>query len=194
LENLTFLINVVIINIFVNGKMWIGGNMNQYWRYPFLLFILIFVVGGCRTESTSNTPVGTLVSQTGCKTVTPGSSLKNTASAMETQNNQECIAYQYDDNTLQLRHINAGFNCCPGRIIGGITIKDFTITIIEAETSTEKCDCLCLYDLDYTIRNLEPGIYTINFSGSVMEFTATLQLGAPGADTICIERTRYPWI
>ena len=51
----------------------------------------------------------------------------------------DCIEYQYDGiDTLILNHINAGFNCCPGKIIFNINITGNTITITEKETERSR--------------------------------------------------------
>ncbi len=65
-----------------------------------------------------------------------------------------------NDNTIQINHKNAVFNCCPGKLSAEGIIKNDTIIINERETE-HSCNCICPYDLDYTIGKLEYGIYTI---------------------------------
>lgn len=169
--------------------------MRQYKKL--ILFIAMsgcIISGGCKTENTSGDPVGSLIKQNGCKQFTSRTVLNNTTDNPVVPPGKECISYQYDPGrTLYLQHINGGFNCCPGDIIADITIGDNGITIIEAETSDEKCHCLCLFDLDYEIKNIDPGRFTVTISGSLKQITAEIDLHQAYSGTICVERTEYPW-
>lgn len=139
-------------------------------------------------------PMGTLVDATGCKTFPAGKF------ADSTPPNLDCIEYQYDgEGVLLLKHVNAGFNCCPV-ILADITIEGNLITITESETydSLGPCYCLCLFDVNYEIINLQPGEYTIRieelylFEGdSLFEFTANLSSSPSGS--YCVYRDHYPW-
>ena len=139
-------------------------------------------------------PTGILVDYAGCKTFTRGSA------AGSTPPDQDCIEYQYDGaRTLLLKHINAGFNCCPV-IAADITIEGNLITIHESESfdSTGPCWCLCLFDLDLEISNLSPGEYTIsvievctNPEDEILEFTVNLVSSPSGM--YCVFRDHYPW-
>ena len=110
----------------------------------------------------------------------------------------DCLAYTYAaDATLDLTHVNAGFNCCPGEITADITFQDSLIVVEEHERESG-CDCLCLYDIDYRIENLRPRVYTIRVvelylrdGDEPLEFT--LDLSAPVSGQHCAERTGYPW-
>ena len=60
------------------------------------------------------------------------------------------------------------------------------------------CDCLCLFDLDYEITNLPPGVYTIRVNepylwegAEVLEFTVDLSAVPSGSH--CVYRDHYPW-
>jgi len=139
-------------------------------------------------------PTGTVISYTGCKTFILGSSPDSIPP------DQDCIQYQYDgESVLLIKHINSGFNCCPDDIMADVTIQDNLITI-EEEESLEGggCWCLCLFDVDMRINNLEPGEYTISVSGlylypedEPLEFTVDL-ISSPSG-TYCVERDHYPW-
>ena len=136
-------------------------------------------------------PIGILLNYEGCKEFPKGASMDGTPP------DQDCIEYQYDgSNVLLLKHINAGFNCCP-EITTDITIEDNVITIEEIELSGD-CDCLCLFDLDYEIRNLQPGEYTIRViepyvpeGEEILEFTVDLVSSPSGS--YCVYRDFYPW-
>jgi hypothetical protein len=95
-----------------------------------------------------------------------------------------------------MRVVNAGFHCCP-EIAADITIENNIITIEEIEISGE-CYCLCLFDVDYEIRNLLPGEYTIIVTepyvqegDEILEFTVDLASSPSGSH--CVYRDYYPW-
>ena len=46
----------------------------------------------------------------------------------------DCLEYRYENETLYIKHINAGFNCCPGEIVATISLEGDTLLIEEAET------------------------------------------------------------
>ena len=139
-------------------------------------------------------PVGTLVDYDGCKEFNKGNALNGTPP------DQDCIEYQYDGaSLLLLKHVNAGFNCCPDEILADITIEDNVITIDEDESlESGGCDCLCLFDVDYQISNLPPGEYTIRVNGlyleegdEILQFTVDLTSSPSGS--FCVYRDHYPW-
>jgi hypothetical protein len=110
---------------------------------------------------------------------------------------EDCIEYIYDgENVLMLKHINAGFNCCP-EIAVNISINNHTIEIEEIEISGV-CKCLCLFDINYEIKELNPGNYTIrviepfiNEDEEILEFQVDLSSKISGS--FCVDRYNYPW-
>jgi hypothetical protein len=118
-----------------------------------------------------------------------------------TASNQDCIAYSYDTTgTLHISHINATFNCCPDSFIVEPGLENNVITIVEKEDlAGGGCDCLCVFDLEYSISGIEPGTYTIHVvepywseqAGPVLEFSVNLATTPTG--TFCVIRTTYPW-
>ena len=140
-------------------------------------------------------PQGRLISRTNCK-----SSLPTNSQAAETSRvaSQECVEYIFDGKSvLRLKHVNAGFNCCPGTVSADIQITGGEIRIREKESSS-LCDCNCLYDLDYEFVGVAPGIYRILVIGPYqieseppLEFLIDLSGAASGS--YCVERTHYPW-
>jgi hypothetical protein len=73
----------------------------------------------------------------------------------------ESIKFKSINNMqLEVFHNNALFNCCPGKIFAECHIVGDTINIVENETENS-CDCVCPYDLVYTIDNLMPKTYYI---------------------------------
>jgi len=139
-------------------------------------------------------PIGILFDYNGCKEFQKG------AAKDSTPPDQDCIEYQYDGaGVLLLKHINAGFNCCPDEILADITIEDNNI-IIEENESLESggCFCLCLFDVDYQISNLPPGEYTIKVNGLYLEegdeiLQFTVDLASSPSGIFCVYRDYYPW-
>jgi hypothetical protein len=158
-----------------------------------LISAFIFLPGSC-VLSPGSDPAGQLVGRTHCKS--SGRSSSGVASAPTSS--QECIEYEYDGRSvLRLKHVNAGFNCCPGTISAEITAEGGEIRIKESESSS-LCDCSCLYDLDYEFTGVKPGLYRISVVGPYqwegdppLDVRVTLIDAASGSH--CVERTRYPW-
>jgi hypothetical protein len=143
--------------------------------------------GGGITE-----PYGLLVSRTDCH------SNANAAAGYDTPTDMSCIDWQYAVDVLHLKHINAAFNCCPGQIAADISVVNDTITIVEREEQS-MCDCSCLYDLEFEIRNLEPRMYTIRIvepyvqpGDERLEFS--VDLGSLSSGISCAYRGHYPWL
>ena len=163
-----------------------------------LVCLCFSTFSGCKKSSDSQLiPSGTLLRATDCKQSVARTGDAGAAIAAESQ--EDCLEYRYNGtDTLALSHINAGFNCCPGEIDADISFEGNIITITERE-STAGCHCLCLYDLDYQIANLEPGEYTIRViepyisqTDQELEFTVTLSSITSGS--FCQTRNSYPWV
>jgi hypothetical protein len=142
--------------------------------------------GGGSTE-----PIGVLISHTDCH------SGLSTAAAYKTPTDMSCVDWRYSGDVLRLKHINAGFNCCPGDITADITVEGDTILIVEHEEQS-MCDCSCLYDLEFEIRNLDSRKYAIRIvelytqpGDERLDFSIDLT-GQP-AGVHCTCRTHYPW-
>ena len=115
---------------------------------------------------------------------------------------QDCIEYGYDgESVLSIKRINAGFNCCPGVIKAFVDIEGDVITIEEKEfyDDTGPCYCLCLFDLDFDITEINPGVYTIKVielylsaGDEPLEFSVDLTNSNSGI--FCVKRSVYPWM
>ena len=64
-----------------------------------------------------------------------------------------------DNYFLEVKHINALFNCAPGEIIVEGTCDGVNIFLNEYETEGY-ADCICPYDISFTIGPMNYGIYT----------------------------------
>lgn len=141
-------------------------------------------------EDANNLLSGKVIKFSSCK----GSS--NLLKGMNT-NAESCIYFSYDGNgLLKLKHVNAGFNCCPQQVY--ISVKQMgNKIIIDEKEMAQNCRCLCLYDVEAEIINLAPGKYTIAINepyaqqGPPLEFDANL-IGVV-SDSVCVGRNYYPW-
>jgi len=161
--------------------------------FLFLTFIYLSLLPCC--SPTAKNPEGQLLRFSGCKNFSLNGSLvkENISSAAE-----ECAEYFYDGHgNLKLKHINAAFNCCPGTISADIIVEPGEILIKEKE-SEAICDCNCLFDIDYEIIHLKPGVYRISIKNLYqppdeppLEFVVSLK--EPTSGTFCVPRKKYPW-
>jgi hypothetical protein len=153
------------------------------------LLILSLFLSGCEMEKQHVT--ATLTDHSGCK------GLKS-AAANEIPNTQSCISYTYDSSSgiLSVTHINAGFNCCPGRLSCRVDIVGDTLVIAEKEESA-MCDCDCLYDLFIDISNLGETSFIIKvvepYCGDQQKLISGVDLMNEPSGLFCALRKQYPW-
>jgi len=108
----------------------------------------------------------------------------------------DCIEYSYDgESVLNIIHRNAGLNCCPFWLYD-ISVQDSVIIITEPDSG--QCLCLCLFDINYQITDLEPGVYTIRFVEPLISqgdeiLEVTVDLISEPSDLYCVYRDQYPW-
>ncbi|MBN2226555.1 MAG: hypothetical protein JW763_04260 [candidate division Zixibacteria bacterium] len=109
------------------------------------------------------------------------------------------ITYSYNGtDVLNIKHTNAGFNCCP-IIHATISRSQQQITIEEYETYEhgEPCTCLCLFDVEYQVTGLPPGVYTLVIMGLYLNeeeyLTATINLVENPVGEYTVPRYLYPW-
>jgi len=127
---------------------------------------------------------------------------------VQTPRDLDCLKWEYDGGGfLSVTHANACFNCGPEieatisvgpAPLGSHGIRG-TIRIEEHEISGSY-DCICLFDVDYTLSELPVGSYWVEVleeqrylhpDEEPLEFEMTL-IGA-GADSFCVQRLYYPW-
>ena len=157
--------------------------------------VIVMVASGCDrnncTGSDSTGPIGRLVHSTGCK------SWELEAATGSVTSDQDCIKWQMADRSrLRFTHVNAGFNCCP-EFDAATYVSGDTIFVVEHEI-VGLCDCNCLFDLDYEIRDLEPGIYRVivteeylSEEDEPLDFIMDLLTTPSGSH--CVGRDHYPW-
>jgi len=152
------------------------------------LFSLALILTGC--EEAGQTAIsGELLTHSDCK-----SNLKTTAEP----DSLSCAVYSYDAATkvLQLTHINAGFNCCPGTLSCSFKLLGDTIRITEEEQEA-LCSCNCLFDMEMEISGVERSSYVIEFiepyAGDMDALLFEIDLAAETDGSFCVTRKSYPW-
>jgi hypothetical protein len=136
---------------------------------------------------------GQLISNSTCK-----NDLKSGSQIVETSDSLSCVEYSFDNekNKLTIKHINAGFNCCPDRIYCKIGLKGDTILIQEFEKSAQ-CNCNCLYDLNIEVNGVEMKKYLIKFiepyAGEQNKLVFEINLNENSNGSYCVARKQYPW-
>lgn len=166
-----------------------------------LLFYLLLIsfstfFFSCNTTDSSNQEFsGKLISATECKSFAIS---QNSQIDEDTPANLDCFEYSFSNGILKIKHINSGFNCCPGKLSAEITKTGNSITISEKEENAQ-CHCNCLYDFEYEFYGLAPQIYHIKFiepyklpEEPILEKDIDLSLNTQGK--FCVERNHYPWI
>jgi len=109
-----------------------------------------------------------------------------------------CIEYAYDNtnNILTMKHINAGFNCCPDSLYIQTLLDGNVITIQEYERSA-LCRCNCLYDLDIKLNGIEAKEYQVVFAepyiADQQEIIFDIDLKTNIEGHFCVTRKQYPW-
>jgi hypothetical protein len=158
------------------------------------IIALFFLAASCTDETTSESKdlqlSVQLKSDSGCK------HLKS--SAINTSASESCLEYSFNQETekLTLKHINAGFNCCPESLWCTVVYRNDSIIVQEHEKHMG-CKCNCLYDLDIEINGVEAGSYKFRllepYLGTQMPLTFTFDLKTKPQGSFCVSRSNYPW-
>ena len=75
------------------------------------------------------------------------------------------------DGTVSFTHSNAVYNCCLDRIDLSLTSSGNTLRVIEQEVVTNACRCVCSYEVQGEITDLEAGTYTVEVVSAADEST-----------------------
>ena len=161
--------------------------------YPVLMTACAcFLFSGCEENNDPSAITGKLTSHSDCKI------FKSPVFDQDTPDTLSCITFQYDSatNELNLTHLNAGFNCCPGELSCKVSLKNDTIFVAEYEEE-QTCDCNCLFDLEIELNGVEPGEYQVTFlepyAGDQEPLNFRLHLESETEGTCCVIRKEYPW-
>jgi len=161
-------------------------------KYLSILFLLIVLYSCDKDNHESSDISGSLENYSECK-----NNLKST-NATDVLSNMSCIEYSYNSlsESLKLKHINAGFNCCPEKLYCTVTTNADTVIINEHEQAA-LCRCNCLYDLEIKIIGVNPKKYVIKFiepySGNSKKIVFNVDLTAEQEGIFCVVRSNYPW-
>ncbi len=155
--------------------------------------LLVMLTPGCEKDDnpSENTEFsGQLIKHTECKDA------ERIAAREETPDTLSCVKYSFDNDKLMLRHINAGFNCCPDSLYVNTSLNGDTIVIKEFEESNN-CKCDCLYDLDIELTGVEAKKYHIKFIEPYVtnqkEIFFDINLEESSEGKFCVVRKSYPW-
>jgi hypothetical protein len=114
------------------------------------LIVMFLIFAGCEKENTSLNIIN--FSNSECK--------NKSAKIIEA----ESITFKsLNEYQLKVFHNNTYFNCCPGELFAGCEFSGDTVNIIESEKEST-CDCICPYDLEYTIDHLIAKTYNIKLN------------------------------
>lgn len=157
------------------------------------VYLIAYIFSGGLEPCAYENPTGSVVGHSGCI------SFDFHSEPSFAPPDQDCMEWFYDGvSVLQITHANEGLNCCPV-ILADIRIDGDTITIEEIDSLYNGgCICLCLFDVDYEIVNLEPGEYRVKFiepyvPGSQEPLEFTVDLRDVPAGSYCVYRDFYPW-
>lgn len=102
------------------------------------------------------------------------------------------VRFEVDGDDLHIRHINAFYNCGLNYVVDYV-MDGFNITATESDTG-QPADCICFFDLESVLYDLDPGVYQVSLigiygfelaTGSVLIGGAPQLLGYTQSD--CIE-------
>jgi hypothetical protein len=160
----------------------------------FVTLVIIFLIYSCEKENNKQMALkGQLISKSSCK-----SNLKSTIRITETPDSLSCIDYSFDNsiNKLTIKHINAGFNCCPDSVYCNVSLNSDTIIINEIEQDG-LCSCDCIYDLGIEINGINPKAYQIKliepYANDQAKLLFRIDLSKEMTGSFCVTRKEYPW-
>jgi hypothetical protein len=157
-----------------------------------LLSSVLFVMLSVNSCENEHSLAGSIVSHSDCK------SSKSAVKGEETPDSLSCVNYLYDAYTkkLTLNHINAAFNCCPGKLTCRISMSGDTLIIREKE-ATPMCNCDCLFDIEVEVEGLDVQSCFIRIiepsSGNQPELFFEADLKNYPEGSYCVFRKQYPW-
>ena len=158
----------------------------------FLLSAALTGILICTCERENQSMKASVLSNSQCKSTKSGEVTADTPDTLS------CVSYVYDVNNkkLVLNHINAAFNCCPGRFSCSASVSGDTLIVIEEEENP-LCNCDCLYDLEMEVTQVEAKEYIVKFVEPYATYEKKLIFGVDLAvnpeGSFCVVRRYYPW-
>jgi hypothetical protein len=117
---------------------------------------------------------------------------------MITSDTLSCVEYSFNNtlHKLTIKHVNAGFNCCPDSIYCTFSYGNDTIRIEEIEQKA-LCECNCLYDLNFELNGITSEKYNLKliepYIGDQQPIYLKLDLTKDTIGSFCVTRKQYPW-
>jgi hypothetical protein len=165
--------------------------MKTTLSYLVMALMAGMLVYQCENEKQAESAIsGVLVKHSACK-----SSLKTAEIIADTLS---CLQYQYDaeNRKLTVKHVNAGFNCCPDELYCAFSLISDTIVINESEKSA-LCNCNCLFDLDMEITGVDARKYQVKviepYAADIEKLLFEIDLDEEPEGSFCVTRKDYPW-
>jgi len=165
-------------------------TVNRNMKKAIFLFLIGLLVSYCEKEN--QIVRGKITDSSECKTIKLDDYKNGIPDSLS------CIYYFYEESTekLLMKHINAGFNCCPVKLYCVVNMSVDTIIINEYEESA-MCNCNCLYDLEIEITGVSPMQYQVKFiepySSQQDKIMFTMDLSNHPESSFCAIRKQYPW-
>lgn len=158
-----------------------------------LICFSLFIITSCEDENKEKRINASLTSDYICKNF-----LKDGNDSLKLADSLSKVEYVYDENTktLTLKHLNAGFNCCPDEFYCDVNLTNDTLLIKEREKEA-LCNCNCLYDLSIDVNNLKKKKYFVQFiepyaqTLALLHFEIDLKNASSGSYSVV--RKQYPW-
>jgi hypothetical protein len=168
--------------------------MRAFLNLTLLAITAFMLIVSCKDDKdpVTNEITGSLVHNSNCKT------FKSSDRNSEIPDSLSCVNYAYDtlNHDIIMKHINAGFNCCPGGLSCEVTTHNDTIIIRESEKE-QGCNCNCLFDLDIKFQNVDPNKYIVKFiepyAEGQEELVFEMDLTSINEGEYCVVRKGYPW-
>ena len=153
-------------------------------RILMALFALFFLIGGagCDRDNPNEEIKIEDFSYQGCKEIV--------TNFTKSADKEEYIEYRaIADGYLDIKHVNAVFNCCPGRIKADVSVEGNIFNIVESETDPQ-CKCICDYDIVFKIgpfsNNKEYTLIFSRYKRELVRFTIKYKSSLEGK--VVIER------
>jgi hypothetical protein len=157
-----------------------------------LLSVLIIGLSVLRCENEDQNVSAKITNDPECKSSKSAGLVSNIPDTLS------CVYYSYQqpEEKLVLKHVNAGFNCCPGKLSCMARISGDTILLKESEESY-LCDCDCLFDLEIEVTGISAGQYIVKFSepycGTQKKILFEVNFMEEPEGSFCVIRKLYPW-
>lgn len=123
-----------------------------------------------------------LASFSDCK----GGTTNENTNALSSHHNDTIATYKYnrEDKVLNIKLISLIGDCCGEGWAVNATTSDSTIVLIPTQTGKASCNCICSFDVEVDLTNIEPRLYLFTvrddkFSINLSESTEGIILDIP---------------